>query len=593
MNTKISKLFFLAAIIISFTCALVLAGCSKLNSGVSDGKTSETAQQAAEAQSDSEQEKKAQDGTDEAELGLKSGAESSATGKVSIEPADEIVLLHPILRQAVYGDSVQEDDGNKYLSFYYRASGMKLDDEEAFKYPALSKALDKLYEEQEAQYTDMCGDMRTVAKDMLADYKPEESGYISLENYNGASTLRADNVLFSINIHNEIFYGWNNDRYYDYGLTFDTRTGRLLSLSDIAADEEAIRQGIKAELGTKYTGYKIDEDRLDSEIEALLKGKETKESSWSIDYNGINIIFNEYCITDSSEQLSVKLSFAKYPDAVIEVCKMAPDSYMTKIISPASSGMYADIYNNGELVGLSISGIQSYDYDYGEVVIELKGADGESKSETFEAHSFHIEPYYVKHGDRHFLYIFETYENDYTVNKVYELTDGRIAEVGAENQYEPSIYYDSDYGAKKLESKDKDMSCYYSEFLPPSDTTAMKLASKCDLLSTYNIERTYTVGENGMPESHELYKADAYMQPVTLKAIDALETDAAGKETGAKIVIPKGEKLSFYMTDNESFVIFILGDGRYAKVNVDTSDYPYRIGGEDIYEVLDGMAYAG
>ncbi len=45
-------------------------------------------------------------------------------------------------------------------------------------------------------------------------------------------------------------------------------------------------------------------------------------------------------------------------------------------------------------------------------------------------------------------------------------------------------------------------------------------------------------------------------------------------------MIPVGTKLYFYMTDNESYVIFRYDGDQYGKVSMYNSDWPQKINGE-------------
>ena len=58
-------------------------------------------------------------------------------------------------------------------------------------------------------------------------------------------------------------------------------------------------------------------------------------------------------------------------------------------------------------------------------------------------------------------------------------------------------------------------------------------------------------------------------------------------------MIPVGTKLYFYMTDNESYVIFRYDGDQYGKVSMYNSDWPQKINGEGLESVLDGLIFAG
>ena len=56
---------------------------------------------------------------------------------------------------------------------------------------------------------------------------------------------------------------------------------------------------------------------------------------------------------------------------------------------------------------------------------------------------------------------------------------------------------------------------------------------------------------------------------------------------------PCGNKTVFYMTDNESYVIFRYDGDQYGKVSMYNSDWPQKINGEELESVLDGVMFAG
>ena len=82
-------------------------------------------------------------------------------------------------------------------------------------------------------------------------------------------------------------------------------------------------------------------------------------------------------------------------------------------------------------------------------------------------------------------------------------------------------------------------------------------------------------------------------EPVAKRALTVKETDLKGRETGKTKEIPAGTKLQFYMTDNESYVIFRYDGDQYGKVSMDNSDWPQKINGEELETILDGTMFAG
>lgn len=531
--------------------------------------------------------------------------EKKAEEKEGTNVVPALKLLHPRVRISGFGGDVARNEASS-VSYYYSASGTMLDDEEAAEYPALAAALDRAYAEKDGQYIEICGSLRDAAAEIAADVS-REIGYMQLTHSFENTVVRADSRLYSVNVHESYFYGGAHGYDGDVGLNYDPATGRQLELEDIILDRAVVENGIREEVEKNYAARNIDTQRLTEKINALLNGENAiDECSWTLDYSGLHVIFNPSCLGGYAlGQQKVCLDFQAYPDAVKPEYTETPEDVIISIVKEGEEEdpLWADVYNNGLPVQIRVETeedkiAQENGYAASAVKIVLTDEYSVRAAESFPDYNYGMNSYYVKHGERHFLYVFTSYENDFTGLTVYELTNGEIKQNGQLQCY-PGIYVaKSDYfeDDKLRDYPYEDMHSSYGENSILTDPQSMYLGSRVEALSTSSANRSYRIGASGVPESDELYRifhySDAYYLTV-LKPISARETDAEGRETGRDVTIPVSEKLRFHMTDNRSLVIFEYGSGQYAEVSVELDDWPQRLNGENVETVLDGVMYSG
>ncbi len=530
--------------------------------------------------------------------------EKKAEEKEEPEAIPALKLLHPHERRSGFGGRVDRNAA-ACVSYYYHASGTMLNEEEAKEYPALAAALDRAYEENDGQYIEICGYLRDAAAEIAAD-ESREIGYMQLTHSFEDTVVRADSRLYSVNVHESYYYGGAHGYDGDVGLNYDPASGRQLGLEDIILDRAVVENGIREEVEKKYAARNIDAQRLTEKIEALLNGENAaEECSWTLDYSGLHVIFNSSCLGGYAlGQQKVCLDFQAYPNAVKPEYTETPEDVIVPIINEGEEEdpLWADVYNNGLPVQIRVETEKdetAWENGYATSAVKIVLTDAYSvrAAESFPDYNYGMNSYYVKHGKRHFLYVFTSYEDDTTVLTVYELTNGEIKQNGRLQGCPGTYVAESDYfeDARLRDYPYEDMSGSYTENSILTDPENMYLGSRVEALSTCSAGRSYRIGAEGVPESDELYKIFHYSDTYYLtarKPISARETDAEGQQTGRSVTIPAGEKLRFHMTDDESLVIFECESGQYAEVSVKLDDWPQLLNGEDVKTVLDGVMYA-
>lgn len=529
---------------------------------------------------------------DTAQTTVKENRDEKDTSKEQIEKEEtEKKVLHPYIHTDSVSGYVNSADGSVQINYSLKTGGLVLSDEEAAAYPELNQALTLEYDTLKKNTQEDLNNLKESAEEMV-EYMQGDDNMQLIAEY-APYVLRADENVVSYEQFYDDYYGGTHGYHSYAGFTFDTKTGKKLDLYDVITGEESVKAGIIQELKNKYASEDglVENNTPEEDADAFFEYVDSKDQSgavaWSLSADRLNIYYNPYNIGSWALGIvSVSLPFEKYPDAVKEEYKMGTSDYAVKI------GIYADysadIYNDGSFSDVSVYPDGTDDYANGALRIQIQDENGQVTSRVFDdMYYFTMEAYYVKTGNRHFLHVFTHSENDWTADNVYEITNGQIRDLGYVEGTPALIRYEYNYNEDSLFTNSEDVAAY-------NDPGALYLEKTMNAFSTYSGSRHYHVGSSGLLESSDPYVAGPAEIVVTVKkALTVKKTDASGRENGKTEVIPVGTKLYFYMTDNESYVIFRYDGDQYGKVSMYNSDWPQKINGEELESVLDGLIFAG
>ena len=529
---------------------------------------------------------------DTAQTTVKENRDEKDTSKEQIEKEEtEKKVLHPYIHTDSVSGYVNSADGSVQINYSLKTGGLVLSDEEATAYPKLDQALTLEYDTLKKSTQEDMNNLKESAEEMV-EYMQGDDNMQLIAEY-APYVLRADENVVSYEQFYDDYYGGAHGYHSYAGFTFDTKTGKKLDLYDVITGEESVKAGIIQELKNKYASEDglVENNTPEEDADAFFEYVDSKDQSgavaWSLGADRLNIYYNPYNIGSWALGIvSVSLPFEKYPDAVKEEYKMGPSDYSVKI------GIYADysadIYNDGSFSDVSVYPDGTDDYANSALRIQIQDENGQVTSRVFDdMYYFTMEAYYVKTGNRHFLHVFTHSENDWTADNVYEITNGQIRDLGYVEGTPALIRYEYNYNEDSLFTNSEDVAAY-------NDPGALYLEKTMNAFSTYSGSRHYHVGSSGLLESSDPYVVGPAEIVVTVKkALTVKKTDASGRENGKTEVIPVGTKLYFYMTDNESYVIFRYDGDQYGKVSMYNSDWPQKINGEELESVLDGLIFAG
>ena len=468
----------------------------------------------------------------------------------------------------------------------------QLDDESAKYYPNLAKALANYKNENESTIETTMGSLMENFTDVVVN-----GGVgVDLEDRTTRSVLRADQSYFSFMEQNESYYGGAHGGYMITGMTFDVKTGARVTLSDVIKDAGKLKEIVAKQLDEVYGDIFYDD------VYQMIDSYDPDSFTWSMDPYGITLYFNQYELAPYVEGAQmVDLTYEDYPDLLDGSYFELQEQYVLELYADEECAV--DVNNDGVKEKITVK--RSVDeYDYYTTNILLNDRRIKSDIEDYSA-----DCYLVKCTDAAYLYLFHRMENDYSVLEVFDLTTGTLVTWGDGNSnlFMPATYVSREEGGR-----------YYYEtncpvFLNPE---VFYLSSRLDTLSTYSGTKKYHVGEFGLPVSDdEEYTVDAGFLlkakvdiPCKIMKGDGTVIEENGvlpAGTFFKIVSATktevwGAKAINYVPESEEYDLNFFSVDANTTYDTDTfyyiqldREYGDTIAGRSIWELLDGIMYAG
>lgn len=490
------------------------------------------------------------------------------TGKDPAEEepkAEEPEAAGPAPLQVLIADhytAEYETEGHYRLLCGVAWNTLALGPESAAAYPALAAALEELRAEDESYAKEFMEEMLPYAEEELA-WNPEYFyGFTSESTY---LIQRADEQILSIRADENTYTGGVHPNYWTYGINIDPATGEKIVLTDVLTTIDDLPNLLTEKLQNKYP-----DEPFENLPDALMEYS-ADDYAWTMDYQGITFWFSPYEIAAyASGLLTVRINFKEMPDLFVPEYTQIPDGSWALPLP-----LYSDVEIDGHDLWLG-----AYEQEDGLLAVSLthNGTD----YPLSELYSYFIRPYLVCHGDRYFLYIEMTAENDYNSFYVYELTDeGLVPRQVIENAGFDGIFVESEdsYGT------------WYEEVLTTPDHFALSSTIQC--LGTWTGYRQYHIDPASgsiIPETEE-YTVDGESRPI-VSAID-LEVTLLPEEK--QETIPAGTEFRLCRTDGEGNAELALPDGRLCRIEIKWNEevWERQINGIAEQECFTDLLYAG
>lgn len=340
------------------------------------------------------------------------------------------------------------------------------------------------------------------------------------------------------------------------GYSYDSRTGEVLTLSQVVKDMSRLQDAVDEVL----------KESDESEHAALAKEALAKDAIvWALGNEGLELFIAQsdgYYV----DYQRIVISYERYPELFSEGVKLRPAVYAAQLMTKAKS------YIDGKVVQ-----VKAPETEGGSFTVMVD--DKRFTLEKPEMAGGLISLLYVKTASGSYLY--PEFRGDYS-----------------DFSYLIPVNLQSGKAGKLPEDRELSMGFDLQNAVNPD---ALALSVPSDTLSTLYTSYPIIIGSDGVPEA---IGERHYFSGVTVlhsKQALTLSLVKDGKETGEKTEVPADSNYFFYAGDNKSYVDFRLEDGREVRVHI--KNYP-----EDVWEegsawiveeqykdidVFSGMRYAG
>ena len=387
---------------------------------------------------------------------------------------------------------------------------------------------------------------------------------------------RSDETVLSMAVMEGSYLGGAHPFGMTTGRTYDTQTGKELSLKDVVSDYDGIYEYVKKQLEENYDQSMFFEDYQDT-LQKMFYDESGDYGTvqWTISQTGLSIYFNQYDLAPyvaGSQQ--VDISFKEQPQLFQSKYVVEKESY-SKVIRENSS-CFADVNGDGKEEEISYS-VARDEYGFGGAITVT--CDGQTfdtaevdkdASDAYGAYGAYSSEGYVLHTSdgRTYLYLQHLDDNDYRYVNVFRLDQGRPSYVGYEG-----------------------MAWYNTQILDPD---SFMLYTRLDVLGTYYGMKRYHVDEAGLPASDdEAYVINESSMLRSTRDLEVTILEENGSETEA--TVPSGTGYTIFRTDGASYADAHLNDGRDCRIQIKEGSrgWGWDIDGVSEEECFEWLPYAG
>lgn len=434
-------------------------------------------------------------------------------------------------------------------------------------YPDLEKSLSDLNTANSKKILD---EYAQLSEDALPEAKENADSFETYRIFEEVHVRRADSSVLSLLYSDSYYAGGSHGSYYKTGITFDTQTGKKLSLTDVVTDINAISENIKTQL---YSKHSSDEFYADFDFTSYFI-ENYDNITWVLDYHGITFFFDPYEIGPYSTGIvTVTVANSEYPNAIKQNYQNIPEDYAVEL--SLSDDVYYDVDGNGFGDDIYITAHISENDMYEKYIISIN----DNRSEVSD-YAYGIKPVLVHASDKNYLYVQITRENDWRELIVYDISSGQ------------AINKNTIIAGWASEVIDTEEYLVLEQVM--TDPNSFALETRTNVLSTVQGTKNYWISDSGLPETNDTYytlKSEyvfTLLQPLEVSIVN----DATGNTAG-KMMLQEGLEVTYLRTDNETFADFELVNGTIVRVDVEYGEWPTTINGVDINEIFDGLMFAG
>ncbi|MBR4183118.1 MAG: DUF3298 domain-containing protein [Lachnospiraceae bacterium] len=482
-------------------------------------------------------------------------------------------------------------------------------------YPwVLSEGYDELKTALKEQNTKDWSGMRSTledTEDTVTETSKENQEYLvgTMPWYTLQDTemVRSDDLIFSYWFETESWMGGAHPYGYKSGRNFDTATGKLLELKDIATDYDGLYELVLEKLeNTENTDYFYDEWK--DTVHSLFYD-EDYSLEWTISYDTIDFYFNSYSLMPyAGGPVNLPIKLAECTDLIDSTYSGGVSDrlfhYMTWDDYDNDDACYRFEYDSdgdGEKdMSLSVREDRHYNeeyeyFDYTDMTITL-AKNGKESSYSTQLWSSYIGSWIIEDGNGdYYLYMEELSDNDWHVLNIFDLNGDSIKSLDMNSS--GAFYNMTNQTADHIFVTTRVyIMGTHSAVTECEIGRAGQLISKDGEYRLTHISSSVAVDEEVLKNSYSGLPGEEYNVSLTAKEdiSDVIYySDIDDRDNGETSTIAKGTQLIPYLTDGKKYMIFKVKDGDgYYRVDYDSED-EHLIHGEQDTDLFDGIMYAG
>ncbi len=434
-------------------------------------------------------------------------------------------------------------------------------------YAELAASLDEFSTDSKVRTLD---EFETLKSSVKSDIEAGDEPFMNYFIEESSNIVRADDKALSIVDFVSSYTGGAHENLGIFTYNYDTKSGKLLKLTDVIKDVDAFTELI-SEKASKYA-----DDVISDPAEYIKKGinEEGYCLSWALSYTGVDVYFAPYEIASyAAGVITASVTFKENPEIFNDLYTEVPASY--EVAFSGAGQVLAD--TNGDGLPENVS-VWKTPGDDAEDLFNLSVYIGEdlvvSDDEFF---NFDYNCIMLHKADGNYILVDGQSYNDCHTTRVYDIASKKMTDelLGT--------------GLVRYGTYDDYPFCYEVAGNPDKK----ELFTRLDALGTYDTFRTYSLeGGKLIPEKEYYYYDDG---AVTLRNAVGLTVDVCdenGNVTGETDVKP-GEYFTYLYTDDATFMMCSLSDGTIVKLDMDISEYPQKVEGEDVMDVFPDVLFAG